>query len=762
MDFMSNAVLGMAGWDWLIVGLYFAVTLSIGLSVSKKAGKDEASFFLGGRSQPWWLLGFSMVATTFSTDTPNLVADIVRTQGVAGNWVWWAFLLTGMLTVFIYAKLWRRSGILTDLEFYELRYSGKWASFLRGFRAVYLGFLFNIVIMATVTMAAIKIGGVVLGLAPWQVILFASIVTLLVSGISGFQGVLLTDFLLFILAMTGAVAAAIFAIRGNISPIAMAEFGGDNADIVKEITSNLQGVNGLKDIVNHENVKGLTNIFPSTANWTDFLTILIIPIAVQWWAAYYPGAEPGGGGYLVQKMLAAKDEKNSVGATLFFNVCHYALRPWPWILVALASLIVFPKDNVDEVNKANMLLHHKKNAAVVMIIEKEAETGSIELDDFSVFNFKGSKFKNDFAENNFLQSEKAIFDSLVAEFGKDINVLKKYHDLAILCSTNPSNADLKKLTILSRDYVVTDDERAMLRQIVLKAKGTSAIGRAFPKTDFNIIGHDIAYPAMLKTFLPIGIMGIMMASLLAAYMSTIGTHLNWGSSYMANDIWKRFIRPTASAKELVWIGRLSTLILLLLSAGLALMLDNAKQAFDIILMMGAGTGLMLIMRWFWWRMNALSEFTGMVVSFAIAMLLKLILKNEDGPLVPAEYHLIINVVVTTIAWVSVTFMTKPVDNEVLRSFVTKMNPGGPGWKKVFKQAEAEGNPIKVAAEPTKIAKGILLMVLGSTSVYCALFATGQFIFGRYAWASALTVVCVITTSALLWLIIKKPDTEEIK
>jgi len=305
--------------DWTIIISFFAISLIIGLLVAKKAGSSSSEFFLSGRNMPWWLLGFSMVATTFSTDTPNLVTDFVRTDGVAGNWQWWAFLLTGMLTVFVYAKLWRRSGVMTDIEFYEIRYSGKPAAFLRGFRALYLGVFFNIIVMATVTLAAIKIGGVMFDFTPLQTIIVASIVTVAYSMLGGLRGVLITDFLLFFIAMFGSVVAAVVAL-------------------------NHEAVGGLSNMLVHENVVSKLSLLPDfgEGKWDIAISIFIIPIAVQWWNVWYPGSEPGGGGYIAQRMLAAKDEKHAMGATLFFNAAHYALRPWPWIIVALCSLIVFP------------------------------------------------------------------------------------------------------------------------------------------------------------------------------------------------------------------------------------------------------------------------------------------------------------------------------------------------------------------------------------------------------------------------------------
>lgn len=607
----SNSLMGKL--DWMIVLSYFVVILVIGLSVSRRAGKNAESFFLGGRSKPWWLLGFSMVATTFSTDTPNLVTDIVRTKGVSGNWSWWALLLTGMLTVFIYARLWRRSGVLTDVEFYEVRYSGKWATFLRGFRSIYLGFLFNILVMGTVTLAAIKIGGILLGLTPMQTILIASIVVLIISAISGFEGVLFTDFILFILAMTGAVAAAIFSIK----------------QLPAATNNQVVGLYGLIDALKNNPTFASDTTLNLMPRGKDLITLFIIPITVQWWAAYYPGAEPGGGGYLVQKMLAAKDEKNATAATLFFNIAHYALRPWPWIIVALASMVIFP--------------------------------------------------------------------------------------------------------------TVED------------------IKNQFPLAQ-QVIQHDSAYPAML-TFLPHGILGMMVASLLAAYMSTIGTHLNWGSSYMANDVYKRFIRPNASGKEVVWVGRASTLVLLVLSAMVALFLKSAKQAFDLIIMMGAGTGLLLILRWFWWRINALCEFVAMVVSFIVAVILTFC-KVNGNPLIPEMFHLPVNVLITTAAWLIVAYASKPTDQAVLEKFVSTINPGGLGWKKVFDDAAKRGCQIQTNATPTNIPKGILQMVLGCLAVYCALFTTGYAIYREWLKAS-LTFIGLLVAGVLLILTFSKVFSKEV-
>ncbi len=451
--------------DWLLIVLFFSISLLVGVAVSRRAGSSTSEYFLSGRNMPWWLLGISMVATTFATDTPNLVADLVRTHGVSGNWLWWSFLLTGMLTVFVYARLWRRSNVLTDLEFYELRYSGRSAAFLRGFRALYLGFFFNVIIIAAVTLAAIKIGGVIFGAAPVWVVVAAASITLVYSVAGGLRGVLITDLIQFFLAMAGSVAAAIYLL-------------------------GLPQIGGIKRLLDYEQVRGSLSFMPDFSNKDALLAVFIIPIAVQWWSVWYPGAEPGGGGYVAQRMLAAKNENHALGATFLFNVAHYALRPWPWIIVALCSLVVFP-------------------------------------------------------------------------------------DLA-------------------------------------------SLQRAFPHIDQAIIRNDLAYPAML-TFLPHGLLGLVVASLFAAYMSTVSTHLNWGSSYLVNDFYKRFIDPEADEKRLVLVGRLSAVVLMAASGAVALLLQSSLQAFQIMLQVGAGTGLLFLLRWFWWRINAVSELTAMIVSFVMAL-----------------------------------------------------------------------------------------------------------------------------------------------
>jgi len=591
--------------DWGIIILFFVLTLVVGLLVSKKAGTSSTEFFLSGRNMPWWLLGISMVATTFSADTPNLVTDIVRKNGVSGNWVWWAFLLTGMLTVFVYAKLWRKSGVVTDLEFYELRYSGKGAAFLRGFRALYLGVFFNIMIMASVCLAAIKIGSVLLGFTAVETLIIASTITVLYSSLGGLKGVVITDFFQFILAMGATFWATYYII-------------------------DLPQIGSLDALLTHPNVIPKLDFIPDFQQREVFITLFILPIAIQWWSVWYPGAEPGGGGYIAQRMLSAKDEKNAVWATLLFNFAHYALRPWPWILIALASLIIFP--------------------------------------------------------------------------------------------------DLQSLQA------------------------------AFPDIDPSIVKDDLAYPAMM-TFLPAGLIGLIVASLIAAFMSTISSHLNWGSSYVVYDFYQRFVKPEASEKELVSVGRWSTLILMIASALFALLLSNALEAFQILLQIGAGTGLLFIMRWFWYRINAYSEITAMTVSFVLALYFKLIHTKLGFDPIADDIQLVLGVAITTLSWVVVTLVTSPSDKKTLNEFYKITQPGGPGWNKVVAEAEADGVDLITEKRAWNVPTGILCMVVGSVGIYGALFSTGYFIYGEYKEGSILLAVTLLSFIILRKLMKKLMFTE---
>ena len=578
--------------DWFIVVSFLIIILLIGVLISRNSGKDSSQFFLSGRNMPWWLLGISMVATTFSTDTPNLVTDIVRNNGVAGNWVWWVFLLTGLLTVFIYAKLWRKSNVKTDIEFYELRYSGKPAKFLRLFRSIYLGVIFNVLAMAGISLAAIKIGQVMLGLTAIETIGVAGMITLFFSTIGGFRGVVYTDLLLFFLAMIGSIGAAYYLV-------------------------NIPEVGGMQSLINHPNVIDKISFIPDFSNKEQLIMLLIIPLAVQWWSAWYPGAEPGGGGYIAQRILAAKDESHAIRATLFFNIMHYAIRPWPWILVALASLVVFP----------------------------------------------------------------------------DISSLQE----------------------------------------------------AFPLVSDDKLGHDLAYSAML-TKLPVGLLGLVLVSLISAYMSTISTHLNWGASYLVNDFYLQHINPQANEKNLVNVGRISTVVLFLISAILALLLTNALQLFDFILMFGAGTGLIFILRWFWWRINAWSEISAIFVSgfVSIAFNMPSISNFFFGELgiLPDYMRFPMVVIITTIVWISVTFFTPPEDEKVLLDFYNKINPGGPGWKKIVGVQNKISNHWSVPS-------GILAMVLALFMTYSLLFSTGYFIYGDNTLGWILISISLVSSYCLI-------------
>ena len=554
--------MSLSNLDWFIIGAYFILSLGIGIWSSKKAGKNRQSFFLAGRNMPWWLLGISMVATTFSTDTPNLVTDLVRQNGVSGNWSWWAFLLTGMLTVFVYAKLWHRSGVLTDIEFYELRYSGKAAAFLRGFRALYLGLIFNVLVMGTVSLAAIKFGEIVLGWPGWMTLSIACSITLIYSTLGGLKAVIITDFVQFILAMLGSVWAMFFIL-------------------------DLPEIGGIANLISHANVVDKISLFPDFSDKNVWIPVLLVPLAVQWWASYYPGAEPGGGGYIAQRMFSAKDENNAVGATFLFNIAHYALRPWPWILIALSSLIIFPE--------------------------------------------------------------------------------------------------------------LTDIEKA------------------FPNLPADKLGHDVAYPAMLS-LLPSGLLGLVAASLIAAFMSTMSTQLNLGASYLVNDFYYRFINNKATEKQLVKSGRLFTVLSIVMGGGLGLLLTSAGQAFTLLLMIGAGTGLIYILRWFWWRINAYTEIVAMISSLIIAVYFNFFDSNFE------EWEkIIIGALLTTIVWVIATFITPPDDEKTLVNFVKKVNPGGPGWSKYT---------LNDSKEIWQLPKGILLMFLGCSTVYSVLLGVGQLIYGN--------------------------------
>ncbi len=631
--------------DWAIVAASLLICFVPALFFGKRAGKSTTEFFASGRSVPWWLAGLSMVATTFSSDTPNLVTDIVRRQGVAGNWCWWAFVLTGVATVFFYARLWRRSGVMTDLEFYEIRYSGKAASVVRGFRAVYLGLFFNCIIMASVNLAACKIAGILFGLDRWQTLVGIGLLNVAFATHSGLWGVLVIDMIQFFIKMTAVIAAAYFALK-------LPQVGGLSG-LIEKLSAPTLAPDGTSTI-------HYLNILPDFSNnWDIAIAVFILPIAVQWWAVWYPGAEPGGGSYIAQRMLSSKSEKDSLGAVLFFNVAHYVLRPWPWILVGLCSLIVYPK--------------------------------------------------------------------------------------------------------------------------------LSDIQAAFPNLDPSLVNHDIAYPAML-VFLPAGFAGLMIGGLIAANSSTILTHLNWGASYLVHDFYRRFIKKDATEHHYVWAGRFATIGLFFASSGMVYVLVSAKDSFDLMLQVGAGTGLLYLLRWFWWRINAWCEVAAMISSFFVSVLLFLInisilqtpVTSDAGRRIAAllsslekswgisitapvsgffsslQTHygisfsaasLIITIVVTTLCWVLVAFFGPQTNRQVLIEFYKKVRPFGPGWYAIRREAGVTDEEARATHENIPLA--LLGWVAGCTMIWSSLFTVGNFLYGRMGYAAALFVVFLVSLVAIL-------------
>ncbi|MBL8143514.1 MAG: Na+:solute symporter [Acidobacteria bacterium] len=585
--------------DWIVAIAALAICFAPALFFARRSGRSTSEFFASGRAVPWWLAGLSMVATTFSSDTPNLVTDIVRRQGVAGNWVWWAFVLTGVSTVFFYARLWRRSGAMTDLEFYEARYSGAAARVVRGFRALYLGLFFNCMIMATVNLAACKIAAILFGFERWETLLFVGLLNVAFAAHSGLWGVLVIDMIQFFIKMTAVVAAAVFALRAP-------QVGGLDGLVTK--LSTLRGPGGIDYLA----------VLPDFTNhWDIAVAVFIMPIAVQWWAVWYPGAEPGGGSYIAQRMLASKSEKDALGAVLFFNVAHYVLRPWPWILVALASILVYP-----------------------------------ELSD---------------------------------------------------------------------------------------------IQTAFPNLDPKLLGHDIAYPAMLK-FLPVGFVGLMVGGLIAANSSTILTHLNWGASYLVHDFYRRFVKTDATEAHYVMAGRLATVLLFLVSSVMVYLLDTAKDAFDIILQIGAGTGLLYLVRWFWWRVNAWCEVVAMISSFAVSLVL-LALARSGSP-VSTHVGLLITVGVTTVCWIITAYAGPATDREVLVEFYRRVRPAGPGWAVVRDAAQLGDDADRTAGDNIPLA--LLGWAAGCMMIWSALFTVGNFLYGRTTYAWMLLAIFAVTGSAVIW------------
>jgi SSS family solute:Na+ symporter len=609
--------------DWVIVIFTLVICFVPALFFGKRAGSSTSEFFASGRSVPWWLAGLSMVATTFSSDTPNWVTQQVRQYGVAGNWQWWAMVLTGVATVFFFARLWRRSGVMTDLEFYELRYSGTAASVVRGFRAVYLGLFFNCFIMAMVTLAACKIANILFGLPPWQTILVCGALNVVFAAHSGLWGVLVIDMVQFFIKMTAVIAAAYFSLK----EVARHTGVGDSAIAgLHKLVSILgsQQVNyqaGAQPVLSPIDGRGqpILDVMPNFSMSELALMIFIVPIAIGWWANWYPGAEPGGGSYIAQRMLASKSEKDSLGGTLFFNLAHYVLRPWPWIITALCSIIIFP-----------------------------------EL--------------------------------------KDIQA-------------------------------------------------------AFPAADPRLIGHDSAFPAMLK-FLPMGFAGLMMGGLIAANSSTILTHLNWGSSYLVHDFYRRFIKPDAHEKHYVMVGRLCTVGLYVFAALLSRLLESSQDAFEVLISIGAGTGLLYLLRWFWWRINAWTEVVAMISSFTVSLFFFVLRKT--GHAQPFAHTVLYSVALTTICWLITAYLSPPTTRERLIAFYRKVHPSGPGWRAV--REEAGISEAEAALQSDPMGQATLGWIAGCLTIWSSLFAIGNLLYGRYQLASILIAVFVVSGLVLIHVI----------
>ncbi|MDQ6886263.1 MAG: Na+:solute symporter [Gemmatimonadota bacterium] len=575
--------------DWAIVVAYFLLSAGIGFFFTKKGGESLNEYFLSGRDVSWWLAGASMVATTFAADTPLVVTGLVVANGVAGNWLWWNMLMSGMLTVFFFARLWRRANVMTDVEFAEIRYGGKRAAVLRGFRALYLAIPINLIILGWVTRAMIKILTISLGVNPYVAVAICFGVTVLYSVAAGLWAVLWTDLVQFVIKMTAVIVLAVFAVK------AVGGMDALRAGVAAHFRSPTAGISVLPISVGADGIHSYT--------WMPLLALLVF-LSVQWWAAWYPGAEPGGGGYVAQRIFSARTERDGVLATLFFQVAHYALRPWPWIITGLATIMLYP----------------------------------------------------------------------------------------------------------------------------------------------NLADKESGYVHAFVDLLPTPWRGFMMAGFAAAYMSTVGTQLNWGASYLVNDFYKRFLNRDASEQHYVTVSRGATVLLFLASIGVTSQLDSVEQAWKMLLALGAGTGLVLILRWYWWRINAWSEISAMISSFVVSIVTGRWIVPTFFPGTDAMRHdalvMLITVIITTVIWVSVTFLTPPEPQAVLDSFYRRVRPGGPGWARV-----SEG--LGLGREP--IPGGALAWtnwLAGIVAVYATLFGIGKLIFGEVGRGLALLALAL---AAFLWI-----------
>ena len=579
--------------DWAIVFGYFALSTVIGLIFTKKGGESLDEYFLSGRQVPWWLAGAAMVATTFAADTPLVVTGLVATKGVAGNWLWWNMVMSGMLTVFFFARLWRRAKVMTDVEFAEIRYGGKPAAFLRGFRSLYLGIAINLIIMGWVTRAMIKILTISLGISPILAVGICFVITVTYAVAAGLWAVLWTDLVQFVIKMSAVIVLAVFAVK---------KVGGMDA-LRAGVTQHFGSEAAAISVLPVSFADGSLSAYA----WMPLLALGVF-LSMQWWAAYYPGAEPGGGGYVAQRIFSAKTERDGVLATLLFQVAHYALRPWPWIITGLATVILYP-------------------------------------------------------------------------------------------------------------------------------------GGRLPNGTVDVEG---AYVQAFVDLLPTPWRGFMMAGFAAAYMSTIGTHLNWGASYLVNDFYKRFMKPNETDKHYVNVGRIATVGLFLASIVVTYFLSSVEQAWKFLLAMGAGTGLVLILRWYWWRINAWSELSSMICSFITALIVMPIVHGRfpAGDPNADAWIMIITVAVTTVVWLTVTFMTKPEPAPVLEAFYRRVRPGGPGWAVISDRLGygREAIPGGGLAWTNWIA--------GIVAVYSTLFGIGKLIFGQLAVGFGLLLLAVV---AFAWI-----------
>jgi Na+/proline symporter len=563
------------GWvDWTVVALYFAISIAVALGYSRRAGASSSEFFLSGRAVPWWLAGTSMVATTFAADTPLAVTGLTVKHGIAGNWLWWSFVMSGMLTVVFYARLWRRAGVMTDAEFAEIRYSGSPAAFLRGFRACYLGLAINSIIIGWVTAAMVKILGLTLGLGRWQATVALFVLTGLYSTMSGLWGVIVTDFFQFALAMTGCIALAVFALNAV----------GGMAGLVAALHARFPDDAPLR-------------LVPALDSaWMPAIAFFAY-LAVNWWASWYPGAEPGGGGYVAQRIMSTKNERHALLAALWFNIAHYALRPWPWILVALVSMVLHP----------------------------------------------------------------------------------------------------------------------------------------------NLADPESGYVLVMNQLLPPFWRGLLLAAFFAAYMSTISTQLNWGASYLVNDVYRRFWAPGRDERHYANAGRAATLLMMAIAGVATLFIGSVEGAWKFLLALGAGTGLVYLLRWYWWRINAWSEVSAMAVAFVVSLALQgwFGLSGDD----PRGFAILLmtTTAVTTAAWLAVTYLTAPEPRERLREFYARVRPGGPGWTAVAPEATGDAT----------LGRGLVQWAVGCAVVYLGLFGIGDLLLGRPVRGLVMLVIGGVLTA---WLV----------